>query len=61
MTVTVHVNFQMFLQLKHNKFVILSLIINYSHGESNFIIFLEHIVFSFIYQSKSKLICAYPQ
>ena len=49
---------------KHNIFVILSLIIDYSHGESSFIIFLKHIVFSFIkniYQSKSKLICVYPQ
>ena len=33
---------------KHNIFVILSLIIDYSHGESSFIIFLKHIVFSFI-------------
>ena len=49
---------------KHNIFVILSLIIGYSHGEPGFIMFLEHIVFSFlknIYQSKSKLICVYPQ
>ena len=49
---------------KHNIFVMFSLIIDYSHGESSFLIFFLSILCFLslnIYQSKSKSICVYPQ